>query len=139
MPTYRSYLYPPSCCVQHARVTLRWVNIILLLAGNPLLLHSHIEFVCLKCVCSTPACLDCAGMTHSAVSNLQMTHSLSLINICESSSHSGGSWDIKYYLIIIIIINIESAVKGRERVRTLYQSEDSNLTQLTHGRKKKRK
>ena len=41
-----------------------------------------------------------------------------------------------YIIIIIIIIKIESAVKGRERVRTLYQSEDPNSTQITHGRKK---
>ena len=33
--------------------------------------------------------------------------------------------------IIIIIIKIESAVQGRERVTTLYQSEDPNPTQPT--------
>ena len=38
---------------------------------------------------------------------------------------------------IIIIIILESAVQGRERVRTLYQSKDPNPTQPTHGRKKK--
>ena len=40
--------------------------------------------------------------------------------------------------VIIIIVKIESAVEGRERVRTLYQPEDHNPTQPTHGRKKKR-
>ena len=40
-------------------------------------------------------------------------------------------------IIIIIIIIMESAVQGRERVRTLYQSKDPNPTQPTHGRKKK--
>ena len=40
-------------------------------------------------------------------------------------------------IIIIIIIILESAVQGRERVRTLYQSKDNNPTQPTHGRKKK--
>ena len=39
--------------------------------------------------------------------------------------------------ICIIIIILESAVQGRERVRTLYQSQDPNPTQPTHGRKKK--
>ena len=39
--------------------------------------------------------------------------------------------------IIIIIIKIEAAVQGRQRVRTLYQSEHPNPTQPTHGRKKK--
>ena len=39
--------------------------------------------------------------------------------------------------IIIIIIILESAVQGPERVRTLYQSIDPNPTQPTHGRKKK--
>ena len=39
--------------------------------------------------------------------------------------------------IIIIILILESAVQGRERVRTLYQSIDPNPTQPTHGRKKK--
>ena len=38
---------------------------------------------------------------------------------------------------VIIIIILESAVQGRERVRTLYQSKDPNPTQPTHGRKKK--
>ena len=32
----------------------------------------------------------------------------------------------------IIIIKIEAAVQGRERVRTLYHSEDPNPTQPTH-------
>ena len=36
----------------------------------------------------------------------------------------------------IIIIKFESAVQGQERVRTLYQSEDLNSTQPTHGIKK---
>ena len=40
-------------------------------------------------------------------------------------------------IIIIIIIILESAVQGRARVRTLYQSKDPNPTQPTHGRKKK--
>ena len=40
-------------------------------------------------------------------------------------------------IFIIIIIILESAVQGRERVRTLYQSKDPNPTQPTHGRKKK--
>ena len=40
------------------------------------------------------------------------------------------------YIIIIIII-LESAVQGWERVRTFYQSKDPNPTQPTHGRKKK--
>ena len=40
-------------------------------------------------------------------------------------------------IITIIIINMESAVQGRERVRRLYQSKDPNPTQPTHGRKKK--
>ena len=39
--------------------------------------------------------------------------------------------------IIVIIINLESAVQGRQRVRTLYQSKDPNPAQPTHGRKKK--
>ena len=38
---------------------------------------------------------------------------------------------------VIIIIILESAVQGRERVRTLYQSKDPNPTQPTHGRKKR--
>ena len=38
---------------------------------------------------------------------------------------------------VIFIIILESAVQGRERVRTLYQSKDPNPTQPTHGRKKK--
>ena len=46
---------------------------------------------------------------------------------------------VHFIIIIIIIIKIESVVQGRERVRTLYQSEDPNPTQPTHGRKKKRK
>ena len=41
------------------------------------------------------------------------------------------------YAVITIIIISESAVQGRERVRTLYQSKDPNPTQPTHGRKKK--
>ena len=44
-------------------------------------------------------------------------------------------WD--HIFIIIIIIIMKSAVQGRERVRTLYQSKDHNPTQPTHGRKKK--
>ena len=36
-----------------------------------------------------------------------------------------------------VIIIMESAVQGRERVRTLYQSKDLNPTQPTHGRKEK--
>ena len=46
-----------------------------------------------------------------------------------------------FYIIIIIIvmITIESAVKGRERERTLYQSDGPKPTQTTHGRKKRRK
>ena len=40
-------------------------------------------------------------------------------------------------IIIIIIIILESAVQGRERVRTLYQTKEHNPTQPTHGRKKK--
>ena len=43
----------------------------------------------------------------------------------------------KFVIVIIIIIILESAVQGRERVRTLYQSKDPNPTQPTHGRKKK--
>ena len=39
--------------------------------------------------------------------------------------------------IIIIIIILESAVQGRERGETLYQSKDPNPTQPTNGRKKK--
>ena len=42
-------------------------------------------------------------------------------------------------VLIIIIIKKESAVQGRERVRTPYQSEDPNPTQPTSGRKKQRK
>ena len=42
-----------------------------------------------------------------------------------------------FKFIIIIIIILESAVQGRERVRTLYRSKDPNPTQPTHGRKKK--
>ena len=38
----------------------------------------------------------------------------------------------------IIIIKKESAVQGRERVRTPYQSEDPNPTQPTRERKKQR-
>ena len=38
---------------------------------------------------------------------------------------------------IIIIIKIESAVQGREGVRTLYQSEDPNPMQLTIGGRKR--
>ena len=34
--------------------------------------------------------------------------------------------------IIIVIIKLESAVQGRERVRTLYESEDPNPTQPTN-------
>ena len=41
-----------------------------------------------------------------------------------------------YTNFIIIIIIIESAVQGRERLRALYQSKDPNPTQPTHGRKK---
>ena len=33
---------------------------------------------------------------------------------------------------------LESAVQGRERVRTLYQSKDPNPTQPTHRRRKKK-
>ena len=40
-------------------------------------------------------------------------------------------------IIIIIINKIELAVQGRERVRTLFQSEEPNPTQPTHGRTKK--
>ena len=40
---------------------------------------------------------------------------------------------------IIIIIKIESGMQGRERERTLYQSEDPNPTQPTNGMKKMRK
>ena len=39
--------------------------------------------------------------------------------------------------VIVIIIILESAVQGWERVWTLYQSKDPNPTQPTHGRKKK--
>ena len=53
-------------------------------------------------------------------------------------------FDFKIYVILIlqiykydIIIILESAVQGRERVRTLYPSKDPNPTQPTHGRKKK--
>ena len=42
-------------------------------------------------------------------------------------------------LIITIIIKIELAVQGRERVRTLYQSEDPKPKQPTHIRKNKSK
>ena len=38
--------------------------------------------------------------------------------------------------IIIIIIILESAVQGRERVRTLYQSKDPNPTQPTRKEEK---
>ena len=48
---------------------------------------------------------------------------------------NGGLYVI--VIIIIIIIISESAVQGRERVRTLYQSKEPNPTQPTHGRKKK--
>ena len=41
-------------------------------------------------------------------------------------------------IIIIIIIKNESAVQYWERVRVLFQSEDPNPTQPTHGRKKKK-
>ena len=44
----------------------------------------------------------------------------------------------KFFTAIIIITKIESAVQGRERVRTLYQSEDPDPTQPTRDRKKKR-
>ena len=37
---------------------------------------------------------------------------------------------------VIIIIILESAVQGRERVKTLYQSKAPNPKQPTHGRKK---
>ena len=37
---------------------------------------------------------------------------------------------------IIIINKYESAVKGWERVRTVYHPEDPNPTQPTHGRNK---
>ena len=43
----------------------------------------------------------------------------------------------KFFIIIIIIIKIESAVQGRGRMRPLYQSEDNNPTQPTHGNKKR--
>ena len=56
------------------------------------------------------------------------------------------SWFVlNYFLFVffwvcnIIIIKIESAVQDRERVWTLYQSEDPNPIQPTHGMKKKRK
>ena len=39
--------------------------------------------------------------------------------------------------VLIIIIILESAVQGQERVRSLYQSKDPNPTQPTPGRKKK--
>ena len=39
---------------------------------------------------------------------------------------------VRRVIVIIIIIKIESAVQGLERVRTLYQSEDPNPTQPTH-------
>ena len=45
--------------------------------------------------------------------------------------------DFVVILFVIIIIILESAVQGRERVRTLDQSKDPNPTQPTHGRKKK--
>ena len=37
---------------------------------------------------------------------------------------------------VITIIEIESAVQGRERVRTFYQSEDPNPTKPNHGKTK---
>ena len=40
-------------------------------------------------------------------------------------------------IIIIIIIKLESAVQGRERVRTLYQSKHPNPTEPIDWRKKK--
>ena len=43
------------------------------------------------------------------------------------------------YIIVIIIIKIESAMQGRETVRTFYQSEDLNPTQPTHGKKENKK
>ena len=39
--------------------------------------------------------------------------------------------------MVIFYYYLESAVQGRKRVRTLYQSKDPNPTQPTHGRKKK--
>ena len=40
-------------------------------------------------------------------------------------------------LLLLLLLLTESAVQGRERVRTLYQYEDPNPTQPTHGRKKR--
>ena len=52
---------------------------------------------------------------------------------CQQCCKSGS---FKIYNFIIIII-LESAVQGRERVRTLYLPKDPNPTQPTHGWKKK--
>ena len=48
-------------------------------------------------------------------------------------------WPSSILYFIIIIIYVESAVQGRERGRTLYQSEDPNSTQPAHGKKEKGK
>ena len=54
-----------------------------------------------------------------------------LANLLTKSSVSYYCYYYYYYL--------ESAVQGRERVRTLYQSKDPNPTQPNHGRKNKKK
>ena len=58
-------------------------------------------------------------------------------NMARRHSSDGATVCTAIIIIIIIIIKLESAVQGRQRVRTLYQSEDPNSTQPTHGRKKK--
>lgn len=68
--------------------------------------------------------------------------------------YNSGVDALRYYLIIIIIFIIiitivitiisllnlkESVVKGWERVKTFYQSEDPNPAQPTQGRKNRKK
>ena len=62
------------------------------------------------------------------------------VNINSNFGDNKG-WGTAYGTMMninIIIIKIESAVQGQERVRILYQSKDPNRTQPTNGRKKKR-
>ena len=57
---------------------------------------------------------------------------------CVKDSQVSGHrpWGVK---VIIIIIKIESAVQGLERVRTLYKSEDSKPTQQNTWKEEKEK
>ena len=101
--------------------------------------YIYLYFQLIECMLHSVAGL-CTDQSFLSLCHPRRVVGLSMLYNVNSNSNHCLFWEHPSATTrVIIIIKIESAVQGRERVRTLHQSKDPNPTQPTRGRKKKRK